>query len=334
MKLSIIIPAFNREQELAETIRSLLCQSVAADEIIVVDDGSTDRTVTVAKSFGPLVRVIRQDQRGPGAARNAGLAVAQGEFIHFFDSDDLASDNKHAVQLAALESSGADIAYGPWVKGKFAADTFTPDDLFLQQHSLPAPACLIGALLNEWSVIPHAALFRRQIIEAAGGFSEDLRIGEDQMMFLRCLLKGAKLVHTPDTAVFYRTGNPKLTSAPQWADHRVVDWARFLLAASEACHAEGIQTDRWSGYRLRIWQALGDLAAVPDVPPELPRALRALLGKRTPEWSYGVMRQIRRYRAGLQSRLGRGRYPACFHSGQASLAQIAALRRLGYSLGS
>ena len=67
----------------------------------------------------PRLRVIRQANAGPGAARNRGLAEATGEFIHFFDSDDIAAPNKHEVQLRALLETGADIAYGPWGKGRF-----------------------------------------------------------------------------------------------------------------------------------------------------------------------------------------------------------------------
>ena len=102
---------------------------------IVVDDGSTDGTAErVEEEFSvfsgqfsgnpkliiPKLKILRQANAGPGAARNRGLAEATGEFIHFFDSDDIAAPNKHEVQLKALLESGADIAYGPWVKGRFA----------------------------------------------------------------------------------------------------------------------------------------------------------------------------------------------------------------------
>src|SRR5690606_10976062 len=113
------IPAYNRTTLLPLTLRSLLHQSVPAIEILVVDDGSTDGTAEVAESFGEPVRVIRQANAGPAAARNHGLKEAKGEFLHFFDSDDIALPNNHELQLHALEQSGADIVYGPWVKGRF-----------------------------------------------------------------------------------------------------------------------------------------------------------------------------------------------------------------------
>ena len=66
-------------------------------------------------------KILHQANAGPGAARNRGLAESTGEFVHFFDSDDIAAPNKHEVQLEALLRTGADIAYGPWVKGRFAS---------------------------------------------------------------------------------------------------------------------------------------------------------------------------------------------------------------------
>ena len=103
--ISVIIPAYNREKLLPQTLESLLRQTLPAEEIIVVDDGSTDRTAAVAESFGEPVRVIHQENSGPAAARNRGFLESLGEFIHFFDSDDLALPNKHEVQMKALQES-------------------------------------------------------------------------------------------------------------------------------------------------------------------------------------------------------------------------------------
>jgi GT2 family glycosyltransferase len=277
-EISVIIPAYNRAWLIGETLRSLLNQRLPATEIIVVDDGSTDGTAeTILKmlklgeaeklkisegKLWPEFKVIRQDNAGPGAARNLGLAEATGEFIHFFDSDDIVAPNKHEVQLRALLDTGADIAYGPWVKGRFAPkeaqivacgelsvaslnpeDTryrlpatiysgFTPEGPVLQAGGLPK-GDLVKALLTNWSIVPHACLFRRSILEKAGGFPEDIWVGEDQMLFLRCLLAGAKVVHTPETMVFYRLGDAgKLTESKEGQRRRVVDWGRFLLKAN------------------------------------------------------------------------------------------------------
>jgi glycosyltransferase involved in cell wall biosynthesis len=285
--ISVIIPAYNRAGLIGETLRSLLNQTLPAKEIILVDDGSTDGTAeAVEREFSvfreqfsgnsksnipnPIFKILRQANTGPGAARNRGLAEATGEFIHFFDSDDIASPNKHEVQLKALLETGADVAYGPWVKGRFApnqaqavasgelsvasldsVDTryhlpaiiysgFTPEGPVLQAQGLPQ-GDLVRALLTNWSVIPHACLFRRSILEEVGGFPEAIWVGEDQLLFLRCLLAGAKVVHTPETMVFYRLGNDpgKLTATGAAQKRHARDWARFLVKANEEVASGG-----------------------------------------------------------------------------------------------
>jgi glycosyltransferase involved in cell wall biosynthesis len=321
--ISVIIPAYNRAALIGATLWSLLNQTVPATEIIVVDDGSQDETAektleafenwkletgnwknddgeqvsgnSTSNIQHPTLKILRRANAGPGAARNRGLAEATGEFIHFFDSDDIAAPNKHEVQLRALHETGADIAYGPWVKGRLVnlttedtenteeeavlrlgkpsgaafsnpftselardfANTspnrlanipasspetchsslvttgFSAEGPVLQAQGLPQ-GDLIKALLTNWSVVPHACLFRRSILEKAGGFPEDIWVGEDQLLFLRCLLAGAKVVHTPGTMVFYRLGEEgKLTESKEGQRRRVVDWGRFLVKASE-----------------------------------------------------------------------------------------------------
>jgi glycosyltransferase involved in cell wall biosynthesis len=335
--ISVIIPAFNRASLIGETLRSILNQTVSAKEIIVVDDGSQDGTsdavleilklgeaeklkISDGKPW-PQVRVIRQENAGPGVARNRGLAESTGEFIHFFDSDDIAAPKKHEVQLRALLETGADIAYGPWVKGRFAppmADSglliaegggavldsrlstldassardagrwslvsgpwsFTPEGPVLQAMGLPE-GDLVQALLTNWSVVPHACLFRRSILEKAGGFPEDIWVGEDQWLFLRCLLAGARVVHTSGTMVYYRLGDDpgKLTATGAAQKRHARDWARFLVKANQEVKekAETLKSEvvkapatsyslpatttpsSWFGFRLRAYEGWRDL---------------------------------------------------------------------------
>jgi glycosyltransferase involved in cell wall biosynthesis len=100
--ISVIIPAYNREAYLAEAIESALGQTLPPDEIIVVDDGSSDRTAEIARSYGREVRCISQENQGAGVARNAGVKEAQGSLIAFLDSDDLWLDRKLEAQAAFL----------------------------------------------------------------------------------------------------------------------------------------------------------------------------------------------------------------------------------------
>jgi hypothetical protein len=116
---------------------------------------------------------------------------------------------------------------------------FVPEGPVLQARGLPH-GDLVRALLTNWSIVPHACLFRRAILEKAGGFPEDIWVGEDQLLFLRCLLAGAKVVHTPETMVFYRVGDdPGKLTAPGAAQKRHArDWARFLVKANQEVEAK------------------------------------------------------------------------------------------------
>jgi GT2 family glycosyltransferase len=243
MRLSVVIPAYNRATLLPITLRSLLAQERVADEILVVDDGSTDGTAAVAEAFGSPVRVIRQANQGPGVARNRGLAEARGEYIHFFDSDDLALPSLHRVQIEALERSGADLAYSPWVKARLdPVRGVEPTNHVLQARGLPSGS-LVRALLTNWSTVPMAWLVRRCLAQAVGGFPASLRCGEDQLFFLALLLAGARVVHTPETLVLYRDEPLEKLSAPTTQEAQQLlckDWAITLVLARRECQAHGL----------------------------------------------------------------------------------------------
>src|SRR5262249_3984793 len=105
--ISCIVPVFNGECYLRETLESILAQTYQPLELIVVDDGSTDGTAAVAAGYGARIRYLWQAHAGALAARNRGLSAAQGEFIAFLDADDLWHHNKLARQIARLRERPA-----------------------------------------------------------------------------------------------------------------------------------------------------------------------------------------------------------------------------------
>src|SRR5690349_3364422 len=118
-KISVLIPAYNAEALLADTIRAVLDQTWTNKEIIIIDDGSTDNTLALAKSFASAnVKVIAQENRGQSAAENRAFAEAQGDLLEYLDADDLLAPDKLEVQVRRLAECGHDcIASCRW--GRF-----------------------------------------------------------------------------------------------------------------------------------------------------------------------------------------------------------------------
>src|ERR1700753_4047256 len=107
--VSILIPAFNAEEWIVDTLRSALAQTWEPKEIIVVDDGSTDRTLTIARLFESYgVRVLTQKNQGAAVARNRAFAHSRGEYIQWLDADDLLARDKIARQMELVERNPND----------------------------------------------------------------------------------------------------------------------------------------------------------------------------------------------------------------------------------
>lgn len=112
-RISVVIPAYNREKYLGEAIESVLGQTLPPDEIIVVDDGSTDGTAAIARSFGGIVRCLTRVNGGVGPARNDGVAASSGEILTFLDSDDLWLPRKLEWQAEHLDRHpDTDLVFG------------------------------------------------------------------------------------------------------------------------------------------------------------------------------------------------------------------------------
>ena len=134
-KISVIIPAYNARKFIGEAIESVLNQTFPAHEIIVVDDGSTDGTEEFVKNlFKDKVRLIQQENKGMGAARNAGIQVATGNIFQFLDADDLLLPNKFEIQLDFWRRNPEfDIVYCDHL---YFAGERIPNDLPSPSHSL------------------------------------------------------------------------------------------------------------------------------------------------------------------------------------------------------
>jgi glycosyltransferase involved in cell wall biosynthesis len=109
---AVVLPSFNRETKIARALESILSQSAQPAEIIVVDDGSDDRTREIVQTFGSVVSLVSQTNRGASAARNVGLHLARSEWVAFLDSDDYwFSDHPERLPIAIRETGGAADVY-------------------------------------------------------------------------------------------------------------------------------------------------------------------------------------------------------------------------------
>jgi glycosyltransferase involved in cell wall biosynthesis len=253
-RISVIVPNYNRETMVGETLANLLAQTQPPYEIIVVDDGSTDKSVEVIRSFGSQVKLLQQANQGPGAARNAGLAVAEGDFIQFQDSDDLLSLNKLERQAAELETKGADIAFGPWAHVFIQDHTVKFESCVLQQALPPKRISLAAWLLRGWATVFQSLLFRRSFLINTGRYRTDVRYGEDMEFLFRLLSRSPRAVFAADTLTLYRVDAPNKLShdAGRAKSRREADWAICLQAINAECRRQPVPVDRMTRWIFQV----------------------------------------------------------------------------------
>jgi glycosyltransferase involved in cell wall biosynthesis len=207
--VSVVIPAYDAEQFLAEAIESVLAQTYSPVELIVVDDGSSDATAEVACGYAEA-KVIRQANAGPSAARNRGFAASRGELIVFHDSDDAMTPDKLEIQVGYLLEhpetgcvlGGQELMIEPgaelpfWAEGSKAPVVMPPRP---------------PELADEPLVHPMAMVIRREAFELVGPFDESMRNAEDFDWMLRAREAGVEIARLPDVVLRRRVHPDSLT---------------------------------------------------------------------------------------------------------------------------
>jgi len=202
--VSIVIPTYNAERFVTETLYSALAQTVVDREIIVIDDGSTDGTPALLRSFGNAIQCEFGVNRGASAARNRGTALASGRYLQYLDADDLLEPEAVEKRLDALESSGADVAYSDWQRIREQDDgSFAPGELIAQDMSQVHPDPEIATFTSFWAP-PAALLYSRGIVERIGGWNESLPVIQDARFLQDAALCGARFVHVAGIGARYR----------------------------------------------------------------------------------------------------------------------------------
>lgn len=195
--VSVIIPVLNGGKFLAEAIESILTQTVRPFEILVVDDGSTDDTETVAKRFNRDIRYVYQDSSGVAAARNKGLELAQGEIIGFLDADDIWLKNKLEIQLELLQKHPE----YEMVIGLLRRVPFLKTKEVLEQE----------IITGEYVTSLGSLIIKKQVFDKVGKFDEEMTLGEDVDLFLRVLESGTKVWAHEDVVQICRRHTSNIT---------------------------------------------------------------------------------------------------------------------------
>jgi glycosyltransferase involved in cell wall biosynthesis len=316
VRASAIIPTYNRRVHTFRAIESVLAQTVAADEIVVVDDGSTDGTADAIHSrYGSRVKVVSQENAGVAAARNRGIQIARGEWLAFLDSDDVWLPEKLAQQFKAISTLGESDFGGCFTDCVFDGNSEMTRSGFdyagLQSSSKFGAFDSALYMLSDCPVIfIQSLLVRRSVIVELGGFDEAMVVSEDADLLFRLALKTkicfvaeplVRIDRTPSRQVglceLYGTRDDRVYRA---LERMYSKW----LALPDALISQ---------HRLDIWEMLRsvryDSAMAKAQQFRFGAALRELHGVKAMEGGYGAVlatllsrgvRKLRRLAEGIQ----------------------------------
>jgi glycosyltransferase involved in cell wall biosynthesis len=211
--VSVIMPAFNVEAYIAEAIESVLAQTYTDWELVIVDDGSTDRTRAVAERYRAAnpeqIVLVSHENRGLAAARNSALRVARGAVFALLDSDDIWQPGFLAAQMRLL-ADHPDVAIvtgnATTLGGALDGEPARPAD-----DRRPAPD--LAQILRDETSVFIMSIFRREVVERIGGFDERFRTNEDYDFWVRAAFAGFKFTRNPRPLAFYRRHGNSLSAS-------------------------------------------------------------------------------------------------------------------------
>jgi glycosyltransferase involved in cell wall biosynthesis len=216
-RISVIIPAYNAERYMVEALQSIFDQSLKADEIIVIDDGSTDQTAAKVGAFDPQIRCTRWENAGAAAARNQGIRLAKGDYLAFLDADDLWLPHKIAAQIDYLMQNPAVMMVFGQIEHFWSPDLPAEDRHKLHCPNEPQPGYL-----------PTTLLCRREAFEQVGLFESQWRAGEFIDWYDRAMQLGAQAAVLPTVLARRRIHARNATRQRQQTNH---DYLHVLHAS-------------------------------------------------------------------------------------------------------
>ncbi|WP_415407806.1 glycosyltransferase family 2 protein [Sulfurovum sp. CS9] len=210
-KVSILIPLYNSEEYIAETIDSCLKQTYENIEIIIVDDESTDSSLDIAKEYENKhanIKVEAQKNSGAPVARNRAFALSTGEYIQYIDADDLLHPDKIRLQIEVLKNSDdLTIVFGKYGYFIKTIENIDWKDLPVNKNYNDPKQFLLNLWENGVAIIPHLWLIPRKLIEESGGWDESLVKNQDGEFFSRVVFIANKVFFVENSIGYYRRDN-------------------------------------------------------------------------------------------------------------------------------
>jgi glycosyltransferase involved in cell wall biosynthesis/peptidoglycan/xylan/chitin deacetylase (PgdA/CDA1 family) len=302
--VSILIPAFNAQEWISDTLRSAMAQTWERKEIIVVDDGSTDQTLRIVRQFeSDSVRVVSQKNQGAAAARNTALSLSKGEYIQWLDADDLLAPDKIAKQMEALDLSRGrrtllSSPFGKFTYRWYRAE-FVPTALWSDQSSTD---WLLRKMAQNLFMQTATWLVSRELTEAAGPW--DIRLTEnddDGEYFCRVLLASDGVRFVPEARVYYRVfEDDSLSNIGASDKKREALWLSMQLHIGYLKSLEDSPRSRAAclDYLQRnLFYFYPNMPHITRQAQQMARDLRGLLGVPRLAWWYSALKVLIGWRA-------------------------------------
>lgn len=238
--VSVLIPVYNVERYVSAAIESVFSQDYPSIEVVAVNDGSTDRSREVLARYEGMIKVIDQQNRGAAAARNRALNEANGDYVLFFDGDDLLKDTHVSALVKATAAAGSStISFSPWAR--FWQENPTED--------FPARAARDAAgvdwLISEWRTAfpmlqPGMFLLPRALVERTGAWDERLTLIDDFEFYSRAISRCGGMRFASEAGLYYRSGVPSSLSGKK--GRRAVE-SQFLSLILSTGHLLAVRSD-------------------------------------------------------------------------------------------
>ncbi len=312
--VSILIPAYNAEAWIAETIQSALGQTWPQKEIIVVDDGSTDRTLTMARQFvSQGVSVISQQNQGAAAARNRAFSASEGQYIQWLDADDLMDPDKISLQMAAMERCPDKQIL---LSASWAYFMFRPYKAVCSPTSLwcdLSPVEWLVRKLDQNAFMQTATwLVSRELSVAAGPWDTRLLGDDDGEYFCRVLLASHGVRFVPEARTFYRiTGAQSLSCIAGQERKLKAHLLSMKLHVAYLTSLEKSERVRTACLRYLQRQLPSFYPEQPDLVKEIENLAAAVEGRLGParlSWKYAWIQKLFGWRVAKRTQLEYNKY--------------------------